>query len=40
MELDENDQRIIEKIRDKNVIVIINKSDLEIKLKEMPFADI
>ncbi len=33
VELDENDQRIIEKIRDKNVIVIINKSDLEIKIK-------
>lgn len=33
VELDENDQRIIEKIRDKNVIVIINKSDLEIKIE-------
>lgn len=32
VDLDENDQRIIEKIRDKNVIVIINKSDLEIKI--------
>lgn len=33
VELDENDQKIIEKIRDKNVIVIINKSDLEIKIE-------
>ena len=33
LELVENDQRIIEKIRDKNVIVIINKSDLEIKIE-------
>lgn len=33
VELDENDKRIIEKIRDKNVIVIINKSDLEIKIE-------
>ena len=33
VELDENDQRIIEKVRDKNVIVIINKSDLEIKIE-------
>lgn len=33
VELDENDQRIIEKIRDKNVLVIINKSDLEIKIE-------
>ena len=33
VELDENDQRIIEKIRDKNVIVIINKTDLEIKIE-------
>lgn len=32
IDLDENDYRIIDKIRDKNVIVIINKSDLEIKV--------
>lgn len=32
IDLDENDYRIIHKIRDKNVIVIINKSDLEIKV--------
>ena len=32
IDLDENDYRIIDKIKDKNVIVIINKSDLEIKV--------
>lgn len=32
IDLDENDYRIIDKIRNKNVIVIINKSDLEIKV--------
>lgn len=32
IDLDENDYRIIDKIRDKNVIVIINKSDLKIKV--------
>lgn len=34
IDLDENDYRIIDKIRDKNVIVIINKSDLEIKVNK------
>lgn len=32
VDLDENDHRIIEEIKDKNVIVIINKSDLETKI--------
>lgn len=34
VDLDENDHRIIDRIKDKNVIVIINKSDLETKIDE------
>lgn len=34
VDLDENDDRIIDKIKDKKVIAILNKSDLETKVSE------
>ena len=34
IDLDENDHRIMSRIQDKNVVVILNKSDLEKKIDE------
>lgn len=34
IDLDENDDRIISKIKDKNVVIILNKSDLQVKVDE------